>query len=212
MHVALDAPHLLALAAALGWASGLRFYAVVFLVGVAGAFGWLQLPGGLHVLQHPAVMTVSGFMVLVEFLADKVPALDSVWDVVHTIVRVPGGALLAAGVFGLDHPTMAVVAALLGGALAATSHATKTATRAAINTSPEPFSNLGLSLLGDALVPTMLWLATAHPFIFFGTLAVVVAAMLALLWLFWRFLSAVMRRTAAWLGGGTPQAGANARH
>jgi hypothetical protein len=210
MHLALDVPHLVALAAALGWASGLRFYAVVFLTGAAGALGWIPLPAGLHVLQHPVVIGVSGFMLLVEFLADKIPAVDSAWDLVHTVVRGPGGALLAAAVFGLDQPTAAVAAGLLGGALAATSHAAKAVTRAAVNTSPEPFSNLGLSLAGDALVPLMLWLASAHPVLFFGALAVVLAGMAALLWVFARFLRALGRRAAEWLGG-SPSAGVHSR-
>jgi hypothetical protein len=211
MHPTLDGTHLIALAAALGWASGLRFYAVVFLAGAAGALGWVVLPGGLHVLQHPAVLVASGFMLVVEFLADKIPAVDSAWDVVQTVVRVPGGALLAAAVFGLDQPTMAVVAGLLGGALAATSHVTKAATRAAVNTSPEPFSNLGLSLFGDALVPAMLWLAAAHPWLFFGALAVALAVMAVLLWLFARFLVAIARRAASWFGVAAAHPGVHAR-
>ncbi|NMM79075.1 DUF4126 domain-containing protein, partial [Acidovorax sp. SRB_24] len=110
----LDMPGLLALAAALGWASGFRLYAVVFLVGAMGAAGWLPLPPGLHVLQHPAVLVVSGAMLLVEFFADKIPWLDSAWDAVHAFIRIPAGALLAAGVFGADSATMGVVAGLMG--------------------------------------------------------------------------------------------------
>lgn len=198
MNAPLDTPHLLALAAALGWASGLRLYSVVFLTGLAGALGWVNLPEGLRVLQHPAMLGASGFMLLVEFFADKVPVLDSTWDVVHTLIRVPGGAVLAASVFGIDRPTMALVAAVLGGTLAATSHAAKATTRAAVNTSPEPFSNLGLSVLGDALVPMALWLSWKHPWLFFGALAVAVTAMVALLWTLGRFLAGILRRIAAW--------------
>jgi Domain of unknown function (DUF4126) len=198
MNVHLDATHLIALAAALGWASGLRFYAVVFLTGLAGFLGWVELPAGLRVLQHPALLGASGFMLVVEFLADKIPAVDSIWDIVHTLVRVPGGAVLAAGVFGIDQPTMALVAGLLGGTLAAVSHAAKATTRTAVNTSPEPFSNVGLSLLGDALVPFSLWLAWAHPWLFFGALAVAVAVMVALIWVFGRFVLLMARRVAGW--------------
>ncbi len=197
-------PHLFAIAAALGWASGLRLYAVVFVTGLAGYLGWVQLPDGLHVLQSPVMLVASGVMLLVEFLADKVPALDSAWDAVHTLVRVPGGALLAAAVFGVDQPTMAVIAALLGGTLAATSHVAKATTRTAVNTSPEPFSNIGLSLLGDVTVPAALWLAWTHPWIFFGALAVVVALMITLIWVLGRFLLMLVRRVAGWLGGGRP--------
>ena len=109
-------------------------------------------------------------------------------------------AVNRAAVFGLDQPTMAIVAALLGGTLAAASHATKATTRAAVNTSPEPFSNLGLSLLGDALVPLSLWLAAAHPLAFFGALAVALGLMGLLLWVFGRFLVALLRRLAGWFG------------
>lgn len=103
----LDMPALLALAAALGWASGFRLYAVVFLVGMMGLAGWLPLPPGLALLQHPLVLMASGFMLLVEFFADKVPWFDSAWDAIHAFIRVPAGALLAAGVFGADNATMA---------------------------------------------------------------------------------------------------------
>src|SRR3954471_5392247 len=99
---ALDMPQLLALAAALGWASGVRLYLVVLLTGLAGYFGWVPLPNGLHLLANPVVLGVSGFMVFVEFFADKIPGLDSLWDMVHTVVRIPAGAALAAGVFGGD--------------------------------------------------------------------------------------------------------------
>src|SRR5512146_2408251 len=100
MNVHLDTLQLFAIAAGLGWASGLRLYLVVFLTGLAGRLGWVDLPAGLEVLQHPAVLGASGFMLVVEFLADKVPAVDSIWDIVHTIVRIPAGAALAAAVFG----------------------------------------------------------------------------------------------------------------
>jgi len=184
----LDAMHLLALAAALGWASGLRLYAVVFFTGLAGTFGWITLPAGLQVLQHPGVLAVSGVMVLVEFLADKVPWLDSAWDAVHTFIRIPAGAALAAGVFGADAGAWTLIAALMGGGLAATAHVAKATTRAAANTSPEPFSNIGLSLLGDAAVPVMLWLAWAHPAVFFVTLVLALLVMSALIVLMFKFL------------------------
>ena len=184
----LDAMHLLALAAALGWASGLRLYAAVFLTGLAGAVGWITLPPGLQVLQHPGVLAVAGMMVLVEFFADKVPWVDSAWDAVHTFIRIPAGAALAAGVFGADAGAWTLVAALMGGGLAATAHMAKATTRAAANTSPEPFSNIGLSLLGDAAVPVMLWLAWSHPVVFFVALALALLVMGALIVLMFKFL------------------------
>ena len=160
----LDTAQLIALAGALGWASGVRLYLVVLLTGLAGFMGWVALPQGLHLLSHPVVLGVSGFMVFVEFFADKIPGLDSLWDVVHTVIRIPAGAALAAGVFGADSSVMALLAALMGGSLAATSHVAKATTRAAINTSPEPFSNVGASLLEDGMVPLSLWLAIAASF------------------------------------------------
>jgi hypothetical protein len=193
----LDMPSLVALAAALGWASGLRLYAVVFLVGLMGVAGWIALPPGLAVLQHPAVLLVSGFMLLVEFFADKVPWLDSAWDALHAFIRVPAGALLAASVFGFDNAAMAVVAGLLGGSLSATALATKMTTRAAANTSPEPFSNWGLSFLEDGLVVGMVWLATNHPVLFAVVLVAVLAVSVLLLVVLFKFLRAVVRRLSS---------------
>jgi uncharacterized protein (DUF983 family) len=140
------------------------------------------------------VLGASGLMLAVEFFADKVPGLDSVWDAVHTFIRIPAGMALAAGVFGGDSAVWATIAALLGGALAATSHAAKATTRAAANTSPEPFSNIGLSLLGDAAVPTMLWLAFAHPIAFFMCLTVALVLMVAVTVVLFRFLRGLVRR------------------
>ena len=197
----LDMPGLLALAAVLGWASGFRLYAVMFLVGLMGATGWLALPPGLQVLQHPAVLAVSGFMLLVEFFADKVPWLDSAWDALHTVIRIPAGAVLAAGVFGADNATMALVAGLLGGSLSATALATKMTTRAAVNTSPEPFSNWGLSFLEDGLVVAVVWLATQHPLWFGVALAFMLIVSALLLVLLFRFLRAVLRRVASFFSG-----------
>jgi len=197
----LDMPGLLALAAALGWASGFRLYAVVFLVGGMSAAGWLALPPGLHVLQHPAVLIVSGFMLLVEFFADKVPWLDSAWDVLHTVIRVPAGALLAAGVFGADNATMAVAAGLLGGSLSATALATKMTTRAAVNTSPEPFSNWGLSFLEDGLVVAVVWLATQYPLWFGVALVLMLIVSALLLVLLFSFLRAVIGRVSRFFSG-----------
>jgi hypothetical protein len=197
----LDMPALLALAAALGWASGFRLYAVVFITGLMGVAGWIPLPEGLQLLQHPAVLTASGFMLFVEFFADKIPGLDSLWDIVHSVIRVPAGAALAAGVFGADSATMGTVAALLGGALAATSQATKTTTRAAINTSPEPFSNIAMSLLEDGLVIAAMWLATEHPVIFGIALLIVLALSVLLIVVLWKFLRAVFRKLSDWFSG-----------
>jgi hypothetical protein len=199
----LDTQHLVALAAALGWASGLRLYAVVFFTGLAGALGWVHLPAGLQVLQHPLVMGAAGLMGAVEFFADKIPGLDSLWDGLHTLVRIPAGAALAAAVFGGDQALWATIAGLAGGTLAATSHVAKATTRAAINTSPEPFSNLAASLAGDAAVPAMLWLAFSHPGWFAAALlgAVVVSVVLTVVLL--KFLKSLVRGLRGQLGGAT---------
>lgn len=197
----LDTPQLLALAAALGWASGIRLYAAVFLAGMAGWMGWIALPPGLQVLQHPAMLGASGFMLFIEFFADKIPGVDSLWDMVHTVIRIPAGAALAAGALGADSSTMATVAALLGGTLAATSHATKMTTRAAVNTSPEPFSNIGVSFLEDGLVIGALWLATTQPLLFGIALAIALVLMVWLLVVLVKFLKALPKRLAKLFGG-----------
>ena len=190
-HVA-DTPKLLALATALGWASGFRLYAAVFLTGIAGWMGWVDLPQGLHILQNPAVLVASGFMLFVEFFADKIPFVDSMWDAVHTLVRIPAGAALAAGALGADGQTMAWVGALLGGSRAATSHAAKMTTRAAVNTSPEPFSNMAVSFAEDGFVVFLLWLSATHPVAFGIVLvaSVIVAGLLLVVLV--RFLRTVL--------------------
>ena len=203
----LDTAQLIALAGALGWASGVRLYLVVLLTGFAGFMGWVELPLGLRLLAHPVVLGASGFMVLVEFFADKVPGLDSLWDMVHTVIRIPAGAALAAGVFGADSAAMGLVAAVLGGSLAATSHAAKTTTRAAINTSPEPFSNIGASLAEDGLVPMALWLSVTHPMAFAVLLVVLLVAGVWLIRTCWRYLRSLFSRLTR-IFSGMPDPGA----
>jgi hypothetical protein len=190
----LDTTRLLALAAALGWASGLRLYAVLFLTGLAGYLGWVELPPGLALLEHPYMLAASGFMLFLEFFADKIPGVDTLWDLVHTLVRIPAGAALAAAAFGADQATWATVAGILGGSLAATSHIAKATTRAAVNTSPEPFSNIGLSLLGDSVVPAALWLSWTHPVVFFIALVLALVVMVGAIVLFAKFLRILVRR------------------
>ena len=189
----LDTPQLLALAAALGWASGFRLYAAVFLTGLAGWMGWLQLPPGLQVLQHPALLLASGTMLLAEFFADKIPFVDSMWDAVHTLIRIPAGAALAAAALGGNAEVATWIAALLGGGLAATSHATKMTARAAVNTSPEPFSNVAVSLVEDGLVVFLLWLSATHPLVFGVVLVASIVLAVLLLVLLIKFLRAVLR-------------------
>ena len=199
-----DTSHLMAIAAALGWTSGLRLYAVVFLTGLAGFLGWVDLPTGLKLLQSPVMLAASGLMLGVEFFADKIPGVDTLWDLIHTVVRIPAGAALAAAVFGADQSSWAMAAALMGGTLAATSHVAKATTRAALNTSPEPFSNLAMSLLGDSVVPASLWLSWEHPYVFFAALGVALIVMVALIWVFGKFLRQLARRFSGWFATGQP--------
>ena len=202
----MDTAQLLAVAAALGWASGLRLYAVLFITGLAGWLGYVPLPDGLKLLQNPLMLGASGFMLVVEFFADKIPGLDTLWDTLHTLVRIPAGAALAAATFGVDHGALATMAALLGGTLAATSHVAKTTSRAAINTSPEPFSNIAASLVGDAVVPAALWLSWSHPMAFAVFLTLAVLLMLALIWWLMRFLKSLIRSLRGRFGAARPGA------
>ena len=183
----------IALAAALAWGSGLRLYAVLFAVGLAGLSGWLQLPQHLSVLANPLVIGASGFMTLVEFGADKLPWLDSLWDAVHTFIRIPAGAALAAGVFGSSEASVSIAAAVLGGTIAAGTHLAKAGGRAAINTSPEPFSNWFASFSEDTMVPAGLWLAVAHPIGFLVALVLFMVLALAMLGAIVTGLAAVFR-------------------
>jgi hypothetical protein len=190
-----------AVATALAWGAGLRAYAVIFAVGLAGRMGWLEVPGHLDVLQHPVVIAASGFMALVELFADKLPWLDSIWDAVHSFVRVPAGAALAAMAFGDSGTALMVAAGILGGSLAATMHTAKAGARAAINLSPEPFSNWGASLTEDALVPLGLWLAVVHPILFFVLLAACLVAAAFLVRLLWRGLRRLAKKGSEQFSG-----------
>ena len=182
----------IAIAAALAWGSGLRAYAVIFALGLAGATGWLELPQHLRLLEHPIVLGASGLMTAVEFFADKLPWLDSLWDAVHSFIRIPAGAALAAAVFGDSDSAVTLAAAILGGTLSAGVHFAKAGTRAAINTSPEPFSNWTASLAEDAVVPLGLWLAFAHPLAFFLGLILFLVGAALLLRLIWRGLQRLL--------------------
>ena len=191
----------LALAAALTWGAGLRLYAVVFLAGLAGRLGWVALPGSLDYLAHDGVLWVSGAFLVLEFLADKIPAVDSVWDAVQTFIRVPGAMLLAWGALG-DHGEAAqFAAALLGGSIAGVTHLGKAGTRVLINHSPEPFSNWVASFSEDGLVVLGLWFAIAHPVAFLVALAVFLLVLIWLLPKLWRAFASLFRRLRARFAG-----------
>jgi hypothetical protein len=183
-----------ALASLLAWASGLRLYLVVFAVGLAGYLGYLELPAGLKVLQHPWVIGAAGFLLLLEFLVDKLPGVDSLWDALHTFIRIPAGALLAAGATGDTLSALTVAAGLLGGTITAGTHFTKAGGRAIINASPEPFSNWTASLTEDAAVLAGIWLAFLHPLVFLAALAGFAALAIWLLPKLWRSFAAMLRR------------------
>ena len=175
-NAAMDWLHSIALGAGLAWASGIRLYAVLVLAGAMGRLGYLDLPPALEVLQHPLVMAAAGVMALGEFLADKVPAFDSVWDAVHTFIRVPAGAVLAAAALGQADPVGVLVAAIVGGAIASGAHLAKAGTRAVINTSPEPVSYWAASFGEDLLVPAGFLAAIKAPLVFLVLLAGFLAA------------------------------------
>jgi Domain of unknown function (DUF4126) len=176
-----DVIHSIALASLLAWASGVRLYFVMCGVGLAGYLGYFELPAGLQVLAHPWVIGTAGFMLLMEFLVDKVPAIDSVWDAVHTFIRIPAGALLAAGATGDTLTPLTVAAGLLGGTLTAGTHFTKAGGRAMVNTSPEPFSNWGISFAEDLSVIGAISLALHYPLVFLALLAIFIVVMIWLL-------------------------------
>ncbi|MDH3700769.1 MAG: DUF4126 domain-containing protein [Alphaproteobacteria bacterium] len=192
--------NILALALGAAWASGINLYAAVLLLGGLGTAGAIDLPADLQILSHPGVLAAAAGLYLVEFVADKVPGVDSAWDGLHSFIRIPAGALLAAGVVAPYGEEYEVVLALLaGGAMAAASHATKAGGRVAINTSPEPFSNWIVSLLEDFLVVGGLILALFKPVWFLTLLAVFILMVLWLLPKLWRALRRLfggLRRTA----------------
>jgi hypothetical protein len=192
-HLPLDLAGLLALAAGLGWASGLRLYTTLFIIGLAGKLGWVVLPGGLRLLEHPWVLGAAGLMLLLEFFADKIPLLDSIWDTVHTFIRIPAGAALAAMVFGGQGLEWQTAMAILGGTLAAGTHFTKAGARAMINASPEPFTNIAASFGEDFVVLTGLWLMFAHPLLMLAVLVLLVALIVWLLPILWRGIAGVVR-------------------
>lgn len=186
----------LALAGGLSWASGVRLYMALFLAGWLGRVGALDLPVSLQVLQSPWVLAATGALCLIEFVADKVPGADSVWDAIHTVIRIPAGAVLAAASLGQMDPRLVTLAAIAGGTIAASAHATKAGTRALINTSPEPFTNWMASFFEDAISAVCLWAAFFHPWLSLALLAVFLLVSAWVLPRLWRGLRWLFRRLA----------------
>jgi Sec-independent protein translocase protein TatA len=188
------------------WASGINLYAAVLVLGWLGGAGHVDLPPGLDILSDPLVMLAAGAMYAIEFFTDKIPGVDSAWDALHTFVRIPAGALMAAGAAqGLDVGQAAELAALLlGGGVAAASHTAKAGSRVVINTSPEPFSNWGASLAEDLTVVAGLWAALNHPWLFIIALVVFLSLLAWLLPKLWRALRKSFRAVRRWFSGDAP--------
>ncbi len=146
-------------------ASGINLYATIGIIGLCSRFGWVALPEPLRAFEHPVVIGAALTMYVVEFVADKIPWVDSLWDAVHTVIRPVGGALVAVTMLGEASPTVQALIALLGGSVAMTSHLSKAGTRAAVNTSPEPFSNWTLSLAEDLFVIGLSYVALRYPYL-----------------------------------------------
>jgi hypothetical protein len=170
----------LSLAMGTAWTSGINLYATVAALGIAGRSEMIQLPPELQVLTHPAVIAIACIMYVIEFFADKVPYVDSGWDVLHTFIRVPAGAILAAKSLGDMNPALELAALLAGGTVALAAHGTKATVRLAINTSPEPFSNWAASFAEDVTVLGSIWMVFNHPIL----MLILVASFMALVvWL-----------------------------
>jgi len=184
---------IIALTMGAAWASGINLYAAILVLGFLGMTGNIMLPPDLQILANPIVFAAAGLMYLVEFVADKIPGVDTGWDTVQTFVRIPLGALLAAGAVGSVNPPLALAAAIVGGGLAAGTHAAKSGARVIINTSPEPFSNWIVSLLEDFTVIAGLWAALYHPWVFVALLAVFILLLIWLLPKLWRGVRMIFR-------------------
>ncbi|MDF2181391.1 DUF4126 domain-containing protein [Neptuniibacter sp. CAU 1671] len=195
---------LIALSMGLGWASGINLYATVLMLGVLSNMGHITLPEELQIVGDPLVLMAAGFMYFVEFFADKVPGVDTGWDGLHTFIRIPAGAALAAGAVGDLSPAVGLAAALVGGSLAAGSHAAKAGSRVLINTSPEPVSNWAASISEDLLVIGGLWAALNHPVWFLVALVLFVLLLIWLLPKLWRGIKRVFQFIAGLFGGGQP--------
>ncbi len=189
----------IALSMGASWASGINLYATVLVLGLSGATGNIELPAQLAVLENPLVIGAAGLMYCIEFFVDKTPGLDTGWDTLHTFIRIPAGALLAAGAVSEVEPAIAIAAGILGGGLSATSHATKAGTRLLINTSPEPFTNWWASLTEDAMVLAGLWAALANPVLFLSLLVVFLIAVVCILPKIWRLIRAIVLRIGKFL-------------
>jgi hypothetical protein len=188
----------LAIAMGSAWVSGINLYACVATLGLLSRFTHLQLPGELQVLTSWWVIAVAATLYVIEFVADKVPWIDSTWDVIHTFIRVPAGAVLAAGAFGDFDRSIQVIALLMGGGLALSSHGTKAATRAVLNASPEPVSNFVASIVEDVVAIGSAVISVFFPILLFIIVAVGLGVSIFLFHRVLRFFRQVSRRIRGW--------------
>ncbi|MCO6426683.1 DUF4126 domain-containing protein [Nitrosomonas communis] len=190
----------LAMTMGASWASGINLYAVMLVLGLGGATSNIHLPAELTVLENPLIIGAAALMYLIQFFVDKVPGMDSAWDTLHTFVRIPAGAMLAAGMVGDVSPALEIAAGILGGGAAATSHATKTGTRLMINTSPEPVTNWSASISEDLLVLGGLWTALNHPILFLTLFVIFIGLAIWLLPKLWYLIKGVLRKIGSFFG------------
>ncbi|MCK4501740.1 MAG: DUF4126 domain-containing protein [Desulfuromonadales bacterium] len=196
---------IIALTMGVAWASGINLYAAILMLGLLGTTGNMVLPPGLEILMNPLVLFAAGAMYLIEFVADKIPGVDNTWDGLHTFIRIPAGAMLAAGAVGEVDPAVSLAVAIAGGGLAAGAHATKAGSRVLINTSPEPFSNWFASLSEDVLVIAGLWTALHYPLAFIAFLIVFILLMIWLLPKIWRGVKWAVGKLVSFFTGKKPE-------
>jgi len=197
---------MVALTMGVGWASGINLYATVLMLGMLNNMGHIALPEELQVVGDPLVLMAAGSMYFIEFFADKVPGVDTGWDTLHTFIRIPAGAALAASAVGDVTPAVEIAAALVGGSLAAGSHAAKAGGRVLINTSPEPVTNWTASISEDLLVLGGLWAALNHPIWFLAGLVLFILLLIWLLPKIWRGVKKVFKFIAGLFGGNKDEA------
>ena len=190
----------LALTMGVSWASGINLYAALLVLGLGGSTGNIDLPAELLFLQDPMVIGAAGLMYFVEFFVDKTPGVDTGWDAIHTFIRIPAGAMLAASAVGDVTPALEIAAGILGGGVAATSHITKSGTRLLINTSPEPVSNWTASITEDVLVIAGLWAALTYPILFLFLFIIFICLSIWLLPKIWCLLKEAISRIGRYLG------------
>lgn len=191
----------IALSMGAAWGSGINLYATLLMIGYLAHTGNIDLPPDLMIVADPLVMTAAGLMYAVEFFADKMPGVDTGWDTIHTFIRIPAGAMLAAGAIGDIGVSAEIAAAIVGGSLAAATHATKAGSRVLINTSPEPFSNWAASIGEDIAVFAGVWAAVQHPSLFILGLIVFILLMVWLLPKLWRGIKRVFKFIGRLFGG-----------